>query len=43
MSVIVHCFDKTLFSSTLMLDFVYVMMIFMYGHTQNRHTGKEER
>ena len=36
--VIVHFFDKPLFSSDLVLSFVYEIVILMSNHTHNRHT-----
>ena len=41
--VIGHCVDETLFSSALMLAFLYEIMILMSDHTHNRHTRGEER
>ena len=34
-----HCVYKHLFSSSLLFDFVYAMMILMSEHTHNIHTG----
>ena len=38
-----HLVDEPLFSSTYLLDFVYVIMIIIYDHTQNKaHQGGME-
>ena len=40
MVVIVLCVDKPLFSSYLILAFVYAIMILMSKHTHNRNTRR---
>ena len=42
-AVIGHFFDKPLFSSDLVLVFMYTMMILMSEHTHNRHAMGEGR
>ena len=41
MAVIVHCVDETMFTSTLMIVFVYETMILVSDNTQNRHNRGE--
>ena len=38
MSVIGYCIDESLFSSALLLAFVYAMIILNSDNAQNRHT-----